>query len=62
MNDEEFLEAMEAKAIWAMLSGCFTQDHLGEKKYDVGCWSVGLRADELSRLIDLARSKHENSD
>lgn len=56
MTDEEFLEAMEARVISVMLNGCFTQDHLGDKKYDVGCWSVGLRTDELSRLIDLAKS------
>jgi hypothetical protein len=59
MTDEEFLEAMELKAMQAMFSGCLTLDHLGYKKYDTGCWSVGLRADQLSRLIDLARSKHE---
>jgi hypothetical protein len=56
MTDKEFLEWLEAKALYAMFSGCFVSDHLGEKKYDVGCWSVGLRADELSRLVDMARS------
>ena len=56
MTDKEFLEMLECRVMSVMFNGCFTQDHLGEKKYDIGCWSVGLRADELSRLIDLARS------
>ena len=57
MADKELLEKVETKVLYAMLDGCLIDDHLGNKKYDVGSWSVSLRADQLSRLIDIARSK-----
>ena len=57
MTDEELLEKIEARVLYAMLDGCSIDDHLGRSKYDVGSWSVSLRADQLSRLIDMARSK-----
>lgn len=57
MTDEELLEKVETKVLYAMLDGCLIDDHLGRGKYDVGSWSVSLRADQLSRLIDMARSK-----
>lgn len=59
MTDKELLESVEAKALFAMLHGCLIDDHLGRDEYDVGSWFVSLRADQLSRLIDMARSKHE---
>lgn len=55
MNDQEFLERIETLVMYRMLSGCEIDDHLHNKKYDVGSWSVGLRADELCRLLDLAK-------
>jgi hypothetical protein len=55
MTDKELLEYVETKAIKSMLEGCAMDDHLGNKKYDAGSWSVSFRADTLSRLIDMAR-------
>jgi hypothetical protein len=55
MTDEEFLEKIEVRVWFAMLNGCWIADHLGNKQCDVGSWSVSLRADQLSRLIDMAR-------
>lgn len=55
MNDQEFLERIETLVMYRMLSGCEIDDHLHNKKYDVGSWSVGIRADELCRLLDLAK-------
>lgn len=57
MTDEQLLEYVETKIIFAMLGGCEIDDHLGNRKYDVGSWSVGIRADMLSRLIDMAKEK-----
>jgi hypothetical protein len=56
MTDEEFLFFLERKVFLKMLDGCLIDDHLGNKKYDVGSWSVSLRADQLSRLIDMAKA------
>lgn len=58
MTDKELLEYVEAKVIEAMLNGCELMDHLGEKHDDIGAWSVSLRADTVSRLIDMARGKN----
>lgn len=55
MTDEEFLESVEARVIYTMLSGCEMETHLGYKKHDPCSWAVTLRADELNRLIDLAK-------
>ena len=57
MTDEELLEKFETMVLYTMLEGCLMDDHLGRSKYDVGSWVVRLRADQLSRLIDMARSK-----
>jgi hypothetical protein len=55
MTDEELLAAVEARVLLAMLEGCMLYDHLGRKVYDPGSWVATLRADHLSRLIDMAR-------
>lgn len=55
MDDQELIERLETLVTYRMLSGCEIDDHLHNKAYDVGSWSVGLRADELCRLIDLAK-------
>ena len=55
MTDEELLDAIEAKTLFAMLQGCAMDDHLGRKEFDPAPWVVTLRADQMSRLIDLAR-------
>ena len=34
MTDEELLDAIEAKTLFAMLQGCAMDDHLGRKEYD----------------------------
>ena len=59
MTDEELLDAVEAKTLLAMLQGCAMDDHLGRKEFDPGPWVVTLRADQMSRLIDLARRTHD---
>jgi hypothetical protein len=56
MTDEELLEKFEAMVLYTMLEGCLIDDHLGRSKYEVGAWSVSLRADQLSRLIDMAKA------
>jgi hypothetical protein len=55
MTDEELLAMAEARVIFAMLEGCMMDDHLGRKVFDPGPWTVTLRADQISRLIDMAR-------
>jgi hypothetical protein len=57
MTDEEFLGAVEARVIFAMLQGCDMDDYLGRKVFDPCPWVVTLRADQMSRLIDLAKEK-----
>jgi hypothetical protein len=59
MTDEEFLDAVEAKVLLAMLQGCAMDDHLGRKVFDPAPWVVVLRADQMSRLIDMARRSHD---
>ena len=61
MTDEELLDAIEAKTLLAMLQGCAMDDHLGREVFDPGPWVVTLRADQMSRLIDLARGTHETN-
>jgi hypothetical protein len=55
MTDEELLVMVEARVLFAMLEGCMMDDHLGRKVFDPGSWVVTLRADQVSRLIDMAR-------
>jgi hypothetical protein len=56
MTDEEFLDAIEAKVLFVMLQGCAMDDYLGRNVFDPAPWVVTLRADQMSRLIDMARS------
>ena len=56
MNNEELLESIERRVFYVMFEGCFIDTHLGNKKLDAGSWSISLRADELSRLLDLAKT------
>jgi hypothetical protein len=55
MTDEELLAMAEARVIFSMLERCMLDDHLGRKVYDPGSWVVTLMADQVSRLIDMAR-------
>ena len=55
MNDEELLEYVETGVFYQMMQGCEIDDHLKNMEYDTGSWSVSLRADLMSRLIDMAR-------
>jgi hypothetical protein len=54
-NDQEFLDRIETRVIYAMFSGCEIDDQLHNKKYDTGSWSTPLRADEVCRLLDMAK-------
>jgi len=55
MNDEKFLEYVEFKLFDAMFDGCCVETHLGYEQHDPGAWSVCLRADQMSQLLDLAK-------
>jgi len=55
MIDQKLLEYVECKLFDSMLDGCRVETHLGYKHHDPGRWSVCLRADHLSRLLDLAK-------
>jgi hypothetical protein len=59
MNDEELLDAVEEKVLLAMLQGCAMDDHHGRKVFDPCPWVVTIRADQMSRLIDLAKKAHD---
>lgn len=54
-SDQDFLDRIENKVMYTMFSGCAMDDHLGYEKYDVGSWAMNLRADEVCRLLDLAK-------
>ena len=63
MNEqsEELLDFVEQQMFHAMLNGCSTLDHLGYTDItadSVGSWSVRLRADEVARLLDMAKEKN----
>jgi hypothetical protein len=57
MTDKELLDRLEHRLFDEMFEGCLLDDHLGRNHYDVGAWGVRMRADELSRLIDMARKR-----
>jgi hypothetical protein len=57
MTDKELLDNLDARVMYTMLSGCEMDSHLGRKTYDPGSWAVSLRADELCRLLDLAKGQ-----
>jgi hypothetical protein len=61
MDDKELLNYVELMTFTAMLNGCSTLDHLGYTDItadSVGSWSVSLRADEVARLLDMAKDKN----
>lgn len=58
MNDQEFLERIEHKLIYQMFEGCLCDEHLGNK-VDPASWGVSLRADEMSRLLDMAKGSRK---
>ena len=55
MTDEQLLTRLEQRLFQTMFEGCWTDDELGREHHDTGSWIVRMRADELSRLIDMAR-------
>jgi hypothetical protein len=55
MIDQKLLEYVEYMLFYTMLDGCRLETHLGYKRHDPGRWSVSLRADHLSQLLDLAK-------
>ena len=50
MTDEELLQCVEAYVIERMLIGSVVDESL-----EIGGWGLKLRADIVSRLIDMAR-------
>ena len=55
MTDEEFLNNMEVRVMYTMLSGCEMDVHLGRDTFDPASWAMTLRSDEVCRLLDLAK-------
>ena len=55
MTDQEFIDFVETKVTYKMLSGCAMETHLGYKKYDPGSWDAGMNTGTVSRLLDLAK-------
>ena len=55
MTDKELLEFVERRIFAAMIGGCYIDTHLGNNTHDTGSWVVSLRADVMSRLLDMAR-------
>ena len=58
MDDKELLDFVEQELFYAMLGGVATLDHLGYTEFKSGSWQVSLRADEVARLLDMARGKN----
>ena len=58
MTDKEFLDYVEQQLFSVMLSGCSIEDHVGYKEYDPGSWRVGLSAEQVARLLDMAKGKN----
>jgi hypothetical protein len=58
MNDKELLDYVEQMMFMAMLNGCLIEDHLGYTIFAPGSWSVRFRADEVARLLDMAKGKN----
>ena len=56
MTDKEFLEMIETKVHFVMLTGCEMDDHLGRTTYDTASWAMSFRADYMCRLIDIAKA------
>lgn len=66
MTDRELIELAEQRTYHAMLMGChiWTNAHgllKADYAQDVGAWAVSLRADAMSRLIDLAKAGLEKA-
>ena len=62
LTDKEFLDKLEAKCAEKMLHGCIVQHcWLGYSAKDMtrnaGTWAVTTRAEDMFRLINMARSK-----
>jgi hypothetical protein len=59
MSDDELLDRLEHRLFDTMFEGCLMDNHLGRTAHYPGEWSVSMRADQLSRLIDMARREKE---
>lgn len=58
MDDKELLDYVEQELFYKMIDGAATRDHLGYTDYAAGSWAVTLRADEVARLLDMAKEKN----
>jgi hypothetical protein len=59
MNDKELLDFVEQEMFYAMLGGVAVLDHLGYTDFEAGSWSVSFRADQIARLLDMAKGKNK---
>ena len=57
MDDQELLDYVEQELFEVMLNGCDIDSHLGYTKYDTASWQVALRADQVARLLDMAKAR-----
>ena len=55
MTDKELLNFVEQKLFHVMIEGAACHDHLGYTDFAPGSWAVSFRADEIARLLDLAK-------
>lgn len=58
MDDQKLLDYVEQALFDAMLDGCFIEDSLGYKMYSPRTWRVGLNAEQVARLLDMAKGKN----
>jgi hypothetical protein len=58
MDDQELLNFVEQAMFHAMLEGCFVMSNIGYTDFEAGSWSVRLSADEVARLLDMAKEKN----
>ena len=55
MNDKELLNFVEQQLFHVIIEGVATLDHIGYTDFAPGSWAVSFRADEIARLLDLAK-------
>lgn len=58
MDDKELLDYVEQMMFHAMFEGCCVMSNIGYTDFEAGSWSVRLSADQIARLLDLARGKN----
>jgi hypothetical protein len=55
MNDQEFFDFVERRTFNKMFEGCLIDDDLDDE-IDPAPWAVSLRAVDVFRLLDMAKT------